>query len=302
MLGRQTTRMESARPHRATPRHTAAAVAHSTTNTEIANDKHTESESSLASVPTALKLAAAYARVSTERHEQQESIPSQLDALQRTASDRGYDLPAEFLFIDDGYSGARLDRPALDRLRDRVSEGAIEVVFVVAPDRLARHYAYQVVILEEFKRAGCEVIFLNHAFGQSPEEQMLLQIQGVFAEYERAVLYERTRRGRLFAARQGRVNWGGNPPYGYHYIRKTDTTPQRLEICEAEATIVQHLYRWLVEEGLSSYAIQRPRAHGAEWRAPEHRSREAQRAACRSAAGRRSRQPLAAASAESEGP
>ena len=112
-------------------------------------------------------------------------------------------------------------------------------------------------MLEECKRAGCEVIFLNHAFGQSPEEQMLLQLQGVFAEYERAVLYERTRRGRLFAARQGRVNWGGNPPYGYRYIRKTDTTPQRLEICEAEAAIVQQMYRWLVDEGLSSYAIQR---------------------------------------------
>jgi site-specific DNA recombinase len=173
------------------------------------------------------------------------------------ATERGYDLPAEFIFIDDGYSGARVDRPALDRLRDRVSEGAIEIVLVGAPDRLARHYAYQVVVLEEFKRAGCEVIFLNHAFGQSPEEQMLLQIQGVFAEYERALLHERTRRGRLFAARQGRVNWGGNPPYGYRYIRKTDTTPQRLEVCEAEAAIVQQMYRWLVEEGLSSYAIQR---------------------------------------------
>src|SRR5713101_4581335 len=158
---------------------------------------------------------------------------------------------------DDGYSGARLDRPALDRLRDLVSEGAIEVVLISAPDRLARHYAYQVVVLEEFKRAGCEVRFLNHAFGQSPEEQMLLQIQGVFAEYERTLIKERMRRGRLFAARQGRVNWGGNPPYGYRYIRKTETTPQQLVVCEAEAAIVQQMYRWLVEEEVSSYAIQK---------------------------------------------
>jgi site-specific DNA recombinase len=180
-----------------------------------------------------------------------------VEALQQAAAAGGYDLPTEFLFVDDGYSGARLDRPALDRLRDLVSEGAIEAVLISAPDRLARHYAYQVVVLEEFKRAGCEVLFLNHAFGQSPEEQMLLQSQGVFAEYERTLIKERMRRGRLFAARQGRVNWGGNPPYGYRYIRKTETAPQQLVVCEAEAVIVQQMYRWLVEEEVSSYAIQK---------------------------------------------
>jgi len=204
-----------------------------------------------------VKLAAAYARVSTDRQEKQETIASQLDALQKAAEDSGYDLPAEFLFIDDGYSGSTLDRPALDRLRDLVNEGALDVVLIYAPDRLARHYAYQVVVLEEFKRAGCEVRFLNHAFGQSPEEQMLLQIQGVFAEYERALIKERTRRGRLFAARQGRVNWGGNPSYGFRYIRKTETDPQQLVVDETEVALVQQLYRWVVEEELSSYAIQK---------------------------------------------
>ena len=219
--------------------------------------KNPEGEDPTQAAHVRLKLAAAYARVSTDRQEQQESIGSQVEAVQRAAAEGGYDLPTEFLFIDDGYSGARLDRPALDRLRDLVSEGAIEAVLISAPDRLARHYAYQVVVLEEFTRAGCEVIFLNHAFGQSPEEQMLLQIQGVFAEYERTLIKERMRRGRLFAARQGRVNWGGNPPYGYQYIRKTETTPQQLVVCEAEAVIVQQMYRWLVEEALSSYAIQK---------------------------------------------
>jgi site-specific DNA recombinase len=109
-----------------------------------------------------------------------------------------------------------------------------------------------VVVLEELTRTGCEVIFLNHAFGQNPEEQMLLQIQGVFAEYERALITERTRRGRLCAARQGRVNWGGNPPYGYRYLRKTERTPPHLLVEEREATVVQQIYRWLVEEQLSS--------------------------------------------------
>src|SRR5262245_56079379 len=204
-----------------------------------------------------VKLAAAYARVSTDRQEQQESLGSQVAAVQKAATAGGYELPSEFIFVEDGYSGARLDRPALDRLRDLVSEGAIEAVLISAPDRLARHYAYQVVVLEEFKRAGCEVLFLNHAFGQSPEEQMLLQIQGVFAEYERTLSKERMRRGRLFASRQGQLNGAGNPPYGYRHLRKTETVPQQLVVCEAEAAIVQQMYRWLVEEELSSYAIQK---------------------------------------------
>jgi site-specific DNA recombinase len=202
------------------------------------------------------KIAALYARVSTEKQEKEETIASQLAALRQAAAQAGYYLPPEFQFKDEGYSGARLDRPGLERLRDLVAEGAIEVLFVYAPDRLARNYAYQVVVLEELRRRGCEVVFLNHAFSQSPEEQMLLQIQGVFAEYERALIKERSRRGRLFAARQGRINWG-NPPYGYDYIKKTDSTPQHLIVDEAEAEVVRQIYRWLIEEGLSSYAIER---------------------------------------------
>jgi len=162
-------------------------------------------------------LAAIYARVSSEKQEQEQTVASQLEALYQAVAARGYVLTAELVFVDEGYSGARLDRPGLERLRDVVAAGTVAAVLVYAPDRLARHYAYQVVIIEELTRAGCAVIFLNHAFGESPEEQMLLQVQGVFAEYERALMAERTRRGRLFAARQGRVNWGGNPPYGYRY-------------------------------------------------------------------------------------
>jgi site-specific DNA recombinase len=257
MLGRKTPSLASPRSHTTIPHD----IQLSTTNPGQPSRESIRKSSEGADPPQAprarMKLAAAYARVSTDRQEQQESIGSQVEAVQQAAAAGGYDLPIEFIFVDDGYSGARLDRPALDRLRDLVSEGAIEAVLISAPDRLARHYAYQVVVLEEFKRVGCEVLFLNHAFGQSPEEQMLLQIQGVFAEYERTLIKERMRRGRLFAARQGRVNWGGNPPYGYRYIRKTETAPQQLVVCEAEAAIVQQMYRWLVEEEVSSYAIQK---------------------------------------------
>jgi site-specific DNA recombinase len=203
-----------------------------------------------------LKRAALYARVSTEKQEREETIASQVDLLYHTAAVQGYDVAPGNVFIDDGVSGSRLDRPALDRLRDLAAEGAFEVILVTAPDRLARRYAYQVVLVEELTRCGCEVVFAHQSLGTSPAEQMLLQMQGVFAEYERALIQERTRRGRLFAARHGRVNWG-NPPYGYTYIRKTATTPQHLVINEAEAEVVRQIYRWCVEEQLSSYAIHR---------------------------------------------
>jgi site-specific DNA recombinase len=197
-----------------------------------------------------------YARVSTDKQEREETVASQVDLLRQTAEARGYEVLPGNIFIDDGVSGTRLDRPALERLRDLVAEGAFEVVLVTAPDRLARRYAYQVVLVEELTRCGCEVVFVHQSLGASPEEQMLLQMQGVFAEYERALIHERTRRGQLFAARQGRVNWG-NPPYGYTYIHKTATTPQHLVVNETEAEVVRQIYRWCVEEQMSSYAIHR---------------------------------------------
>jgi site-specific DNA recombinase len=217
-----------------------------------------------------LKRAALYARVSTEKQEREETVASQVDLLYTAAAVAGYDIAPTSVFLDEGVSGTRLDRPALDRLRDLAAEGAFEVLLVTVPDRLARRYAYQVLLVEEFTRCGCEVVFVQHTLGASPEEHMLLQMQGVFAEYERALIQERTRRGRLFAARQGRVNWG-NPPYGYSYIRKTLTTPQHLIINEAEAEVVRLIYRWCVEEQLSSYAIhQRLTAQGIRPRKARH--------------------------------
>src|SRR5262252_3737827 len=227
-------------------------------------------DTSQASGGRGLIRAALYARVSTDKQEREETVASQVDLLQQTATARGYEVLPGNIFIDDGVSGTRLDRPALERLRDLAAEGAFEVVLVTAPDRLARHYAYQVVLVEELTRQGCEVVFVPQSLGASPEEQMLLQMQGVFAEYERALIHERTRRGRLFAARQGRVNWG-NPPYGYTYVRKTVTTPQHLLINETEAEVVRLIYCWCVEEQLSCYAIhQRLTAQGIRPRKARH--------------------------------
>ena len=157
--------------------------------------------------------AAIYARVSTERQERQQTIDSQLTALRAWASAQEHALAEVHVFRDDGYSGSRLDRPGLDGLRDAIHDAAIDVVGVFSPDRLARKYAYQVLLLEEFRRAGCEVVFLHHPISDDPNDQLLLQIQGAIAEYERAVLAERFRRGKLQRARDGHI-LGNKAPYG----------------------------------------------------------------------------------------
>ena len=130
---------------------------------------------------------------------------------ERVAAD-GLVLPEAMQFIDEGYSGAVLVRPALERLRDCIAAGAVDRLYVHSPDRLARKYAYQVLLVDEFQRAGVEVFFLNRELGRNPEDDLLLQVQGMMAEYERAKIIERHRRGKLHAARVGSVNVLGGAP------------------------------------------------------------------------------------------
>jgi site-specific DNA recombinase len=194
--------------------------------------------------------AAIYARVSTERQERQQTIDSQLTALRAWVSDHDHALAEMHIFRDEGYSGSRLDRPGLDGLRDAVRDAAVDAVAVFSPDRLARKYAYQVLLLEEFRRAGCEIVFLHHPISDDPNDQLLLQIQGAIAEYERAVLAERFRRGKLQRARDGHLI-SAKAPYGYRYEPRRDVVPARLVVDEAEADMVRQLYAWVVEEGLT---------------------------------------------------
>jgi len=207
---------------------------------------------------------AIYARVSTEKQGRDQTIDSQIEALRAWAADRGHELKEEHVFIDEGYSGSRLDRPALDRLRDAAREGEFEVVAVYSPDRLARRYAYQILLLEEFRRAGCQVEFVQRPISEDPHDQLLLQIQGAVAEYERAVLAERFRRGKLQKARDG--HWtAGQAPYGYRYVPARDAVPAHLEVDEAEAEIVRMLYRWLIDERMTVRKILKRLAAG-PWR------------------------------------
>src|SRR3954453_8621387 len=194
--------------------------------------------------------AAIYARGSTERQERQQTIDSQLDRLRAWARSAVYDLSEAHIFRDEGYSGARLDRPGLDALRDAVHDREVDIVGVLSPDRLARKYAYQVLLLEEFRRAGGAVAFVNHAISDDPGDQLLLQIQGAVAEYERALLAERFRRGKQQKARAGQFI-GAKAPYGYRYLPRRDGVAGRLEIDPAAAETVHMLCGWLVSEGLT---------------------------------------------------
>jgi DNA invertase Pin-like site-specific DNA recombinase len=142
------------------------------------------------------KTAAIYARVSSDRQKESGSIASQTAALQACAQQRQYSVPPEWVFEDDGVSGARLDRPGLEAVRDLAAEGRIEAVLVLSPDRLSRKYAYQVLQLEEFARCGVACEFVDSPAAETPQERLLVQVWGMIAEYERALIVERPRRGK----------------------------------------------------------------------------------------------------------
>ena len=198
---------------------------------------------------------ALYARVSSERQARQATIASQVDAVTERITRDGLALPAGHCFVDEGYSGASLVRPALERLRDLAACGGLDRLYVLAPDRLARTPVDQAVLVDELNRCGVEIIFLNRPIGQSPEDQLLLHIQGVVAEYERAKILERSRRGRRHAARCGHVSVLSQAPYGYHYLPQAPGVPARYEVVPEEARVVQQIFTWVGRERLPLHGV-----------------------------------------------
>ena len=203
------------------------------------------------------KAAAIYARVSSDRQKENHTIASQTAALIEYAQKNGYSVPPEWVFQDEGYSGAILVRPGLEALRDLAAEGQITAVLVYSPDRLSRKYAYQVLLSEELSRCGVELIFLKAPAGATPEDQLLVQFQGMMAEYERAQIAERCRRGKKHMAQQGGVNVLSGAPYGYRYVKKSDTSAAFFEVIEAEAKIVRMVFENYTQQRLSINAIAR---------------------------------------------
>jgi site-specific DNA recombinase len=189
---------------------------------------------------------ALYARVSSEQQAEAHTVASQVVALRERVAADGLTVSEAMQFLDEGYSGATLVRPALERLRDVIAAGSVDRLYVHSPDRLARKYAYQVLLVDEFRRAGVEVIFLNRALGQSPEDDLRLQVQGMIAEDERAKIIERHRRGKRHAAHVGAVNVLSGAPYGYRYVPKYEGGGQaRYEIIPDEARVVRQIFAWV---------------------------------------------------------
>jgi len=204
-----------------------------------------------------VKTVALYARVSSEKQAKQATVASQIAMLQERAQADGHVVLPSDTYVDEGYSGATLIRPALERLRDRAAEGVIDVVYVHNPDRLARRYAYQVLLLEELSRHGVSVVFLQGPVGHSAEDELLVQVQGMIAEYERAKIMERYRRGKLHKARSGAVSPLSGAPYGYLYTRRTNDEPASYQVSLHEAKVVRSIFSWLIEEQVSIGEITR---------------------------------------------
>lgn len=199
-----------------------------------------------------------YARVSSDQQSEAKTIESQVADLRTRIASTGATLYAELEFIDNGCSGATLIRPALERLRDMAAAGGIDQLYVHCPDRLARNYAHQVLLLEEFLRAGVEVIFLNREVGQTPEDHLLLQVQGMISEYERAKIMERSRRGKRHGAQIGKVSVLSGAPYGYRYISKQEGDGEaRYEIVWEEARVVRQVFEWVGRDRCSIGEVSR---------------------------------------------
>jgi site-specific DNA recombinase len=199
-------------------------------------------------------ITAFYARVSGDRQKEEKTISSQLQELRDFAAQENLQIDEKYIYLDEAESGYYLDRPGLDALRDAARDGLIDMILVHDPDRFSRKYAYQVLLLEEFKRWNVDVRFLKHPQADSPEKQLLIQIQGVIAEYERARIMERTRRGRLYWIRQGRP-LSARVPYGYRHILKGKNNPPSIEVDEENVEVVRKIFELYAHEGLSASAI-----------------------------------------------
>ena len=223
---------------------TASACCGTEKNVRVAS-RCSEEAAGVAGLEPGMKVAL-YARVSTQMQEREATVASQISELLLEAARHGAAIAGDHHFVDEGYSGSTLERPALDALRDKVAEGVFDVVLVYDPDRLARNYLYQMLLVEEFERHACRLHFVRCPIGRTPDEQLLLQMQGVIAESERAKIRERTRRGKLHRMRNGELVTGRRT-FGYRYFSKQGDVPARLEVIEAEAAVIRNIFDWFVD-------------------------------------------------------
>jgi site-specific DNA recombinase len=198
---------------------------------------------------------AVYARVSTTRQAQAQTIEQQLDRLRAAVAEHGWTLEEQHVYRDDGYSGASLGRPGLDRLRDHAALAELDLVVVTAPDRLARNYVHQVLLLDELGRHGCQAEFLDHPMSHDPHDQLLLQIRGAVAEYERTLIAERMRRGRQAKLRAGTLLPWTTPPFGYRLDPERPRDAAGVRVEPSEAVLVAQLFDWYLQPQATVYRL-----------------------------------------------
>jgi site-specific DNA recombinase len=198
---------------------------------------------------------AIYVRVSTQRQAQAQTIEQQIARLRAHSETQGWKLEPEHVFLDDGYSGAKLNRPGLDSLRDRAALAEFDAVLITEPDRLARNYVHQMVVIEELENRGIRVEFLDRPMSDDPHDRLLLQIRGAVAEYERALIADRMRRGRLAKYRAGKLLPWGRPPYGYRVDPDHPRDPEGVQLDKTEAAIVAEMFDWYLEPGATLYRV-----------------------------------------------
>jgi site-specific DNA recombinase len=196
-----------------------------------------------------------YVRVSTTQQVQTQTIDQQVDRLRAHSQAQGWVWHDAHLFRDDGYSGASLRRPGLDRLRDLVATASVDRVVITTPDRLARKYVHQMLLIEEFQGHGCQVEFVDQPMSQDPNDQLLLQIRGAVAEYERTLIAERLRRGRYHKYRAGTLLPWTRPPYGYLLDPDQPRALTGVRLDPVAAALVAEIFVQYLEPGQSLSSI-----------------------------------------------
>ena len=198
--------------------------------------------------PKSTKLVALYARVSTARQEEEQTVQNQLLAMRDHCKERGYTIVAEY--VDEGWSGDVLARPELDKLRQDASSNAWEAVLTYDPDRLARRYSYQALVTEELEEKGIELLYITVDTPKNSEDKIFHGMRGLFAEYERAKIAERFRLGKMRKLSEGHVLLS-EPPYGYNYIPKSDGQHGYLEVNPTEAVVVKRIFTWIADDRIA---------------------------------------------------
>ena len=202
-----------------------------------------------------MAVVAIYARVSTQRQMEEATINSQIAQLECYAEANDFTIPTGYRFLDEAVSGKGLQRPGLTRLRDAAMTGAFSTILCLSPDRLSRNFGIQQFLLAEWERLNIKLIFINRPrTAQTPQDALLLNIEGAFAEYERTVISDRMQRGRRHKLRQGEA--APYPaPYGYHYLPASNQQNSHWQVDSAQAIIVKQIFAWYTQDNITANQV-----------------------------------------------